>query len=198
MSVAPGKYCPLITDFGLLPERQGITRALFLDRDGVLIYDKDFAARAENLELIPGAENLVNWQDSYRLIVITNQSGIARQKFTEEELLATHRRLLEALAEHGVYLDAIFYCPHHPKEGFAPYQGVCDCRKPASGMIRRAAAHFGIDTTTSWMIGDKVTDIQAGQEAGCQTILIGNSPAEPAPTHYFASLNDLENLVAAN
>jgi len=180
---------PLITDFGRQAERQSITKAIFLDRDGVLIYDKEYLAHPDHLELIPGVETLRTWQETYRLIVVTNQSGVARGKFSEERLLEIHQKLLTELDVHGVFLDAIYYCPHHPE-----YGETCLCRKPNPGMLLAAAENFGLDLTNSWMIGDRSSDIAAGAAASCRTILLGDSPSEPMPTHYLTSLYEIENL----
>jgi D-glycero-D-manno-heptose 1,7-bisphosphate phosphatase len=104
--------------------------------------------------------------------VISNQSGIARGFFTEEDLVPIHTKLERELDRAGAWIDRIYYCPHHPTEGKPPYNVVCTCRKPETGMLRQAAEEFNLDLPRSFVVGDRIVDIQAGQAAGATTILV--------------------------
>jgi len=142
-------------------------KAVFLDRDGTINRDVPYCSRPGDFELLPGAAEgirLLN-EAGFKVIVITNQSGIARGYFTEETLVRIHDRMKELLAVHTAHVDAIYYCPHHPDNG-------CDCRKPKTALYHRAAKDMGIDYQLSYVIGDMPLDIQAGRLLGCKTILV--------------------------
>lgn len=151
-------------------------RAVFLDKDGTLIDDVPYNVDPARIRLAPGAaEGLPRLHAAgYRLIVISNQSGIARGYFPEEALQAVHDRLLQLVGELGVPLDGFFYCPHHPEGTVPAYAVACDCRKPEPGLIRLAAREQEIVLEESWFIGDILDDIEAGRRAGCRTVLIDN------------------------
>lgn len=160
-------------------------RAVFLDRDGTLVEPRHYPSRPEQLVLYPGlGPGLRRLQAvGYKLVVITNQSGLARGYFTEDDLDAMHAHLRAMLAREGVTLDAIYHCPHHP-DGAIPALAVrCACRKPAPGMLQRAAAEHGLDLAASWFVGDILDDVEAGNRAGCRTILVDigseSPPASP-------------------
>ena len=153
----------------------GSATALFLDRDGVLIEEVDYLARPEQVRLIPGSAAAVRRVNDagWKVVVVSNQSGVARGLFPESALSEIHRAIsAQLLAEAGAMIDAFYYCPHHPTEGIGAYRIDCDCRKPKPGMLLRAAAELGIDTSKSWMVGDRLTDLRAGASAGCRTILV--------------------------
>jgi D-glycero-D-manno-heptose 1,7-bisphosphate phosphatase len=119
-------------------------------------------------------------QAGFRLVVVTNQSGIARGYFTAADLRRMHAHLAAQLARLGVRLDAIYHCPHHP-DGAIPELAVrCTCRKPQPGMVLRAAADLGLDARRSWLVGDILDDVEAGKRAGCRTILV-DLGTEPPP-----------------
>lgn len=149
-------------------------RAIFLDRDGTLIHNRHYGCDPDQIEIVDGVlEALRLFQrDGYQLIVVTNQSGIARGFFTEERLHAMHRRLAELFASSGVSIDGFYYCPHHVEGTVAAYSHECDCRKPKPGMILRACREHAIDPQKSWMIGDILDDVEAGKTAGCRSVLI--------------------------
>lgn len=154
--------------------------AVFLDRDGVICKDKGLIHTPEDVELIEGAaEAIGRINRSGRLaIVVTNQPVIARNLCTLEELRGIHNRLETLLGAEGAYFDALYFCPHHPDGGYPEerpeYKVECDCRKPKPGMLLQAAKDWNIDMAQSVMIGDKDSDIQAGQAAGVrQSFLIG-------------------------
>jgi D-glycero-D-manno-heptose 1,7-bisphosphate phosphatase len=149
-------------------------RAVFLDRDGTLVEPRHYPATPEELVLYPGlGPGLRRLQAAgFQLIVITNQSGLARGYFSEDDLAAMHAYLSGELAAEGVRLDGIYYCPHHP-DGAIPELAIrCDCRKPQPGMLRRAAAEQGLDLARSWFVGDILDDVEAGNRAGCRTVLV--------------------------
>jgi D-glycero-D-manno-heptose 1,7-bisphosphate phosphatase len=157
-------------------------RAVFLDRDGVLnelVPDPDSGMpesplRVEDVRLVPGAATAADElrRAGYALICVSNQPAAAKGKVSREQLRSVHERVVELLANDGVRLDASRLCLHHP-DGIVPELAkVCDCRKPAPGMLLSVAADLGLDLEQSWMIGDTDADILAGQAAGCRTALI--------------------------
>jgi len=151
-------------------------RAVFIDRDGTINQEAGFLTLPEQLLLIPGAAEAVRLLNasSYLAICITNQPVIARGDVSFEGLEDIHAKLDTLLGEEGAYLDDLMYCPHHPHKGYAgevpEYKIDCDCRKPKPGMLIHAAMRYNIDLSQSYMIGDRTTDIAAGQAAGCKTI----------------------------
>ena len=148
--------------------------AVFLDKDGTLVEDVPYNVDPDLVRLSPGAlEGLVQFQTlGYALVVVSNQSGVARGLFPEAALGPVWTRLRALLARGGVTLDAICYCPHHPAGSVAPHARACGCRKPAPGMIERAAAEHGLDLARSWLVGDILDDVEAGRRAGVRTVLI--------------------------
>ncbi len=151
-------------------------RAVFLDKDGTLIEDVPYNVDPALMRFLPGtAEGLRALHAAgFRLIVISNQSGVARGYFPEAALTAVEARLRAMFAAIGVALAGFYYCPHHPDGTVPEYAVSCVCRKPFPGLIVRAARAHGIDRAQSWFIGDILHDIEAGHRAGCQTILIAN------------------------
>lgn len=147
---------------------------LFIDRDGTINTEVDFLTRPEDLQLIPNAAEAIREANrlGIKVIVITNQSGIARGLMSEEDVHAVHRKLEKLLAERGARIDAIFYCPHHPDYGTPQYRQECTCRKPKTGMLERAAKEFNLDLRSSFVVGDRWVDMKAGEQAGCGTILV--------------------------
>jgi D-glycero-D-manno-heptose 1,7-bisphosphate phosphatase len=143
-------------------------KAAFVDRDGVIIVDSGFLHRVEDLVFLHGAiEGLQRLQaGGYLLVVITNQSGIARGLYTEADYLRLTAYMQQRLLAAGVQLSAVEYCPHLPDAAIARYRLDCDCRKPRPGMLERAAAALNIDLSASILVGDRATDIQAGRSAG--------------------------------
>jgi D-glycero-D-manno-heptose 1,7-bisphosphate phosphatase len=133
--------------------------AAFLDRDGTIIHERHYIADPDAVELLPGAADALRRlaMAGYALIVVTNQSGIARGLYAEADFHAVQARLEGLLAAAGVALDAVFYCPHHPE-----YTGACECRKPDLGMYRQAQAALGLDLERSLYIGDRLRDVQPG------------------------------------
>jgi D-glycero-D-manno-heptose 1,7-bisphosphate phosphatase len=159
--------------------------AIFLDRDGTLNLDKGYVHQWADWEWLPGApEALARLKEAgYKLVVITNQSGVVKGYYSEEDVRELHRRVNLDLAGRGpgaAILDAFYFCPHHPN-----YSGPCSCRKPAPGLIRQAAAEHNLDLSRSFMVGDKLIDAAAGENAGCRSILVltgyGRAEASGAP-----------------
>ena len=159
-------------------------RAIFLDRDGTINKYVGFLRNIDDFELLPGVADAIKTINAsgYLAIVVTNQPVIARGEVTVSELRNIHNKMETLLGVKGAYLDAIYYCPHHPHKG---YEGEvlelkidCECRKPKPGMLLRAAEDFNIDLSVSWMLGDGENDIRAGKAAGCRTALIGNDSFE--------------------
>ncbi len=148
--------------------------AIFLDRDGTIIELRDYLRSLDEIVLLPrAAEGLKLLADAgYLLIIITNQSGVARGYFDEEFVRAANDKLNEMLERRGVAIDAVYYCPHHPMYGSEGYKVDCNCRKPKPGMIDRAAADFDIDLRRSWVIGDNEPDIKLAANAGLRSVLV--------------------------
>jgi len=148
--------------------------AVFLDKDGTLIVDVPYNVAPEHIRLTHGAaEGLQALHAAgYLLIVVSNQSGVARGFFQEEALVAVEARVRALLGAAGVPLAGFYYCPHHPEGSVGRYAVSCRCRKPAPGMIEQAAREHGIDLTRSWLVGDILHDVEAGRRAGCRTVLL--------------------------
>lgn len=148
-------------------------RAVFLDRDGTINIEKEYLYQAKDFEFIPGAPEAIRLlnQAGIMVVVVTNQSGIARGYYSEEDVENLHRHIARELAESGAHVDAWLYCPHHP-DGRGSYALPCSCRKPLPGMLREASARYDIDLENATMIGDKLADIEAGKAAGCRTVLV--------------------------
>jgi histidinol-phosphate phosphatase family protein len=147
-------------------------RAVFLDRDGTIILDQGYAKEAQQVRLLAGAgEALAKIKaQGFALVLVSNQSGIGRGLITHAEAEQVHQAVVTRLAEHGVRLDAVFYCPHSPTD-------ECRCRKPSPEMFLRAARELKLDLAESFMVGDKPSDVEAGRRAGCRTILLTADPA---------------------
>ncbi len=152
-------------------------KAIFLDKDGTLIENVPYNVDPERIRLMPGAvDGLRAWHAAgYKLIVVSNQSGVARGYFSEAALAAVAERLRALLhSEAGVPLAGFYYCPHHPEAAVPEYRRACTCRKPSPGMLLHAAAAQGLTLADSWMVGDILDDVEAGRRAGCRTVLIDN------------------------
>lgn len=159
-------------------------KAIFLDRDGTINKYTGFLKNAEDFALLDGvtkAVRLIN-KSGYLAIVITNQPVIARGEVSWEELTEIHNKMETLLGNDGAYVDDIFLCPHHPDKGYAgertEYKKVCECRKPRPGLLLQAAKKYNIDLHNSWMAGDSMNDVEAGRNAGCRTVYLGNEKAE--------------------
>ena len=143
-------------------------KGAFIDRDGVIIEERGYAYRIEDYAPLPGAVAALRELQAvgFRLVVVTNQSGIARGLYTEDDYLAFTAHMQARLLAGGVRLDAVEYCPHLPDAAVARYRLACDCRKPRPAMLQRAASKLNIDLASSILVGDRLTDIEAGRAAG--------------------------------
>ena len=169
-------------------------KAIFLDRDGTINKYVGFLRNIDDFELIDGVSEAIKKINAsgYLAIVVTNQPVIARGEVTFQELEEIHNKMETLLGKDGTYLDAIYYCPHHPHRG---YEGErpelkidCNCRKPKPGMLLKAAEDFNIDLSQSWMIGDGENDVKAGINAGCKTVLLSNGKENYGQTVTVKSL----------
>jgi D-glycero-D-manno-heptose 1,7-bisphosphate phosphatase len=177
-----------LTPHSSLLTRNTARRAVFLDRDGTINVEKDYLHRVEDFEFIPGApEAIRRLKDAgFLVVVVSNQSGVARGFFSLDEVEKLHSHLQTELARFGTSVDGFYVCPHHPTEGVGPYRQNCDCRKGNPGMLLQAAADFDVDLKASFMVGDKAADIEAGERAGCRSLLVltgyGEGEAEKVPS----------------
>ena len=153
----------------MLMKKQNSNKAIFLDRDGVINIEVGYLSNPNDFKIIEGtieALKILN-KKGFLLIVVTNQAGIARGYYTEDDLKDVHHKMRYVLKQHEVTLTDIFYCPHHPE-----FTGSCNCRKPNPGMILEAKEKYNIDLDNSYMVGDTLNDIQTGIAAKCKTILV--------------------------
>ena len=148
--------------------------AVFLDRDGTINEEVGYLDSLDKLKIIPRAYKairLIN-ESGMKAVVISNQAGVARGLFTEDFVKMINEYLQTALRQKGAYIDNFYYCPHHPTEGLEPYRQVCECRKPAPGMLLQAAQDLNIDLTKSYLVGDRFNDMEAAKIAGVKGILV--------------------------
>ena len=164
--------------------------AVFLDRDGTVNEEVGYLSDLSKLRLLPGAAASIRRlnQAGIPIVIVTNQSGVARGYFPESFVHKTHTLLQELLQREGARLDGIYYCPHHPKAGNSSYTAVCDCRKPATGLLDRAAKDLGLALDRSYMVGDKWSDVELGHRAGSRSILVitgfsADDPGNARPDH---------------
>ena len=168
--------------FTFTPRFSSAVKAAFLDRDGVINVDYAYVHRRENFHFIPGAlegaAELV--RKGYQPVIVTNQSGIGRGKYSIEDFRELSFWLAGVFERHNAPLSAVYFCPHHPTHAFAPYLKDCDCRKPNPGMLFQAAQDLNIDLTQSVLIGDKPSDIQAAKAAGLsEAVLVQSDGTKP-------------------
>jgi len=178
-----------------------MNKAVFLDRDGTIIEDVGDLNNPIDIKFIPGSIEAIKKlnQAGYKVVVITNQSGVARGLIREDMLQTIDKTVQKTILAGGGQLDAIYYCPHHPQHGHYPYKRVCNCRKPGPGMILKAAKDLKLDLAQSYMIGDKISDVEAGINAGVKPILVltGQSARfkEKAAEKMVAICQDLNQAV---
>lgn len=178
----PDRYKEVVNDFnrGIITSKNLLNKqkAIFLDRDGTINKYKGFLRDIDSFELIPGIAKAIKKinESGYLAIVVTNQPVIARGEVTLELLNMIHNKMETLLGFEGAYINAIYFCPHHPHKGYAgeivEFKKNCDCRKPKPGMLLRASQEFNIDLSHSFMIGDSENDIKTGIAAGCKIILV--------------------------
>ncbi len=180
----------------------GPQRAVFLDRDGVIVVDEGYVHRVEDFRFVPGsAQALQRLQAAdWRLVVVTNQSGLARGLYTAHDYERFTAHLREQLDAFGVRLDAVLHCPHLPDAAVDAYRLACDCRKPAPGMLLRAARELAIDLPHSVIVGDRLSDVQAGRAAGvghCVLVRSGHAIAPSELRQADAVYDDLAQFTHA-
>lgn len=161
-------------------EREAKAAAVFLDRDGTLVREVGHLRRLEDLEVLPRVPAALRLLRGcgLKLVVVTNQSAVARGYLTEEELAIIHDELLHRLAADGAMLDKLYYCPHHPTEGLPNYAVLCECRKPKAGLIRRAAEELSLDPRRSYLVGDQRTDMELAAGVGAMGIWLREEEAD--------------------
>lgn len=142
----------------------GSTKACFLDRDGVVNEEVDYLCEPDKVAIIPGVPEALKMlkEAGFMTVVVTNQAGVARGMYEEKDILRVHERIQELLRESGIEIDVFYYCPHHPD-----FTGDCPCRKPEPGMFLNAVREYNIDVSRSFMVGDRMSDINAARAAGC-------------------------------
>ena len=182
-------------------------RAVFLDRDGTINIEKEYLHKVEDFEFIPRAPEAIKLlkDAGFLVVVVSNQSGVARGYFDEHAVDQLHRHLQAQLAEYDTSIDAFYFCPHHPDEGAGDFNIDCECRKGNPGMLLQAAREHGIDLRRSFMVGDKLADVEAGWRAGCRPILVltgygmrESSKPELASTEKCPDLYRAARLIALN
>jgi D-glycero-D-manno-heptose 1,7-bisphosphate phosphatase len=183
---------------------------VFVDRDGTVNEEIDYLCEPDQVRLIPGAAEAIDRlrKSGWLVVVITNQSAIARGLLSEDTLATIHQRLGILLAELGTRVDGIYYCPHHPTEGSTPYKLDCECRKPKPGMILRAARELNIDIVRSIVIGDRLQDLETAARVGARRILVKtgygageslglDAQGKAAPEYIADDLLDASNWILA-
>lgn len=174
--------------------------ALFLDRDGVVNVNHGYVHRAEDTQFVPGIFELCRSAQAAgcALVIVTNQAGIARGYYDTARYHAYSGWLRGTLAAQGVLLDGIYHCPHHPESGVGAWRRACACRKPAPGMILQAASDLGLDLAHSAVLGDSLSDIEAGRRAGVGLLLMlrGDAGQAPAPAVNVQAVRDLADARA--
>jgi histidinol-phosphate phosphatase family protein len=143
------------------------SRAVFLDRDGTVNKEVNYLSKIRQLDILPNSAKAIKLlnENNFKVIIITNQSGVAREYFSKETLEDINEHLKNELAKEGAQIDAIYYCPHHPDEG-------CQCRKPRPGMIESAKKEHDLDLSSSFIVGDTINDLETGYNVGCKTVLV--------------------------
>jgi D-glycero-D-manno-heptose 1,7-bisphosphate phosphatase len=149
-------------------------KAVFLDRDGTINVDYGYLNHSDQMDLITGAGEAIKKlnEAGYKVIVVSNQAGIARGLASEDQVQSCNKTLQKKVLNEGGIIDAIYYCPHHPEHGTHPYKKKCDCRKPEPGQVQAAEKKFNLDLSKSFMVGDKTTDIELGKNAGLKTVFV--------------------------
>ncbi len=174
-----------------------MNKAIFLDRDGTIIVDNHYAFLPESIKFVDGViPALRKFQKAgYLLIIITNQSGIARGIFTEQQLNIFNSELLKKLETENIYISAIYYCPHHPDGIVKKYAKKCKCRKPGLDLFFKAVIDFNIDLSQSYAIGDKLSDCAICTQSSCKGCLIGTTEAENVSIYAFKNMTECANYI---
>jgi D-glycero-D-manno-heptose 1,7-bisphosphate phosphatase len=172
--------------------------ALFIDRDGTISEEIGYVNHASRYRVFSYSAEAVRRlnEAGWLAIVVTNQAGVARGYYAEALIHEVHAILRDELARGGARLDAIYYCPHHPTAGEPPYRLDCDCRKPRTGLIRRAAAEFDVDLSRSWMTGDRFSDVELARNAGLKAAFVLSGYGRGEWEHHRHKLAGEPDLVA--
>lgn len=173
--------------------------ALFLDRDGIVNVDLGYVSRPEDCTFVDGifALGCAARDAGLALVIVTNQAGIGRGLYSEADFRLFMEWVADAFAGEGCPLTAVYYCPHHPVDGIGAYRASCPCRKPAPGMLRRAAADLSLDVARSVLVGDRSTDIEAGHAAGVSQLYLLSQDEPAGPATRLSTLRDLARDVAS-
>ncbi len=176
------------------------TPAVFVDRDGTIIREVGYVARLDQIELLPQVPEAIRLLQSHglKVVMVTNQSAVARRIISEHQLHQIHREIERELDQSGAYLDGLYYCPHHPTEGTYPYRVSCRCRKPQPGLVEQACLDLGLDSHISYVIGDQMSDMELAARSGARGILIkshtsgviGDGPSGPREGPLFVGVPD--------
>ncbi|MDX1412852.1 MAG: D-glycero-beta-D-manno-heptose 1,7-bisphosphate 7-phosphatase [Candidatus Promineifilaceae bacterium] len=176
-----------------------LNRAVFLDRDGTINEEVHHLSAVDQFRILPTAVEAIRLlnQSHFRVIVITNQSVVARGIISEQTLADIHLFMIEQLEALGAHIHGIYYCPHHPTAGKGSLKITCDCRKPQPGMLLQAAAEQNIELSQSFMVGDKISDLASGLAAGCKTVLVQTGYGKETEK-LVEGRADLPNMIAPN
>lgn len=171
-------------------------KAVFLDRDGTIIEEKNYLCNPDEVELIPGAASAIRLlaENGYFIVMVSNQSGVARGFFSENDVVCVNRRVQELLQRDGAHIDACYYCPHHPNGSVQTYKLNCDCRKPKVGMAIQAVREHNLDLSKSFMIGDKAADVLFASNCGMRNgflVETGHGNEEKLPKEYGIRAADI-------
>ena len=176
-------------------------RACFLDRDGVLIEEVNYLSTPDQIHIFPEAVRALQLlkKNNYKIIVVTNQAGVARGYFNEDSISKIHNEIDRRLKPYNLQIDHYYYCPHHPDGSVEKYTGNCNCRKPMPGMILQAVKDCDLDINKSFLIGDKISDLLAAENSGCQGILVetghGKEHKKEAMARGFSVFSNIEQAV---
>ncbi len=166
-----------------------MNKAVFLDRDGVINEDNSYAHKISDFKIIEGVyDSLKKLQPYYKLFIITNQSGIGRGYYTMQDFLTLNSHMLNLFDKNEIKIERVYYCPHSPEED-------CECRKPKPKFIKDAELEFRLNLKDSWMIGDKISDLEMGENAGCRSILIDSRYVRKEMMIKFKSLAEATNFI---
>lgn len=170
-----------------------MNKAIFLDRDGTIIEEKNYLSNKKEIIFLEGVfEGLKKLQQEYLLIIVTNQSGVARGYFNEIIVKKINNEIINQLAKKNIKITDVFYCPHYINGKIKKYSIKCDCRKPKTGMIKKAQTLYNIDLNNSYIIGDKDSDIELAENANCKSIFINNNNYQPNKIPDFSVKSILE------
>ena len=175
-------------------------RAVFIDRDGTMSEEVGYVNHSSRFRLFPYTATAIKHlnESGWLAIVVTNQAGVARGYFSEDMIETVHAQMTKDVTANGGRIDAIYYCAHHPSVGEPPYRVACDCRKPQPGLITRAAEEFDVDLSSSWMIGDRYSDVELARNAGVKSMFVLSGYGRGEWEHQRTTWSAQPDLVAEN